>query len=191
MWLKVLIVILLAWLLIALLLYYKRYNPRCCGITELQKTGSLRDRCFTWRGRNGRSVSCPYTRLGRTVAIKILPTELSSDPARRQRFQREAKIISGLNHPHICVVHDIGSQDGLDFLVMEFLVKNPAYSWQKTSGCPRFESIRCPPDFCSIPRVDWPSGEAEAQVGTVLRASIYAVLVLVIYHAVRGRRARA
>jgi serine/threonine protein kinase len=131
------------------------------------------------------------TRLGRTVAIKILPTELSSDPARRQRFQREAKIISSLNHPHICVVHDIGSQDGLDFLVMEFLVKNPAYSWQKTSGCPRFESIRCPPDFCSIPRVDWPSGEAEAQVGTVLRASIYAVLVLVIYHAVRGRRARA
>ena len=61
------------------------------------------------------------TRLGRTVAIKILPTEVSSDPARKQRFQREARIISGLNHPHICVVHDIGSQDGLDFLVMEYI----------------------------------------------------------------------
>jgi serine/threonine protein kinase len=61
------------------------------------------------------------TRLGRTVAIKILPTEVSSDPARKQRFQREARIISGLNHPHICVVHDIGSQDGLDFLVMQYI----------------------------------------------------------------------
>jgi len=59
------------------------------------------------------------TRLERTVAIKILPTEVSSDPARKQRFQREAKIISSLNHPHICVLHDIGSQDGIDFLVME------------------------------------------------------------------------
>jgi eukaryotic-like serine/threonine-protein kinase len=61
------------------------------------------------------------SRLGRTVAIKILPTEVSSDLARKQRFQREARIISGLNHPHICVVHDIGSQDGLDFLVMEYI----------------------------------------------------------------------
>jgi serine/threonine-protein kinase len=61
------------------------------------------------------------TRLERTVAIKILPTEVCSDPGRRQRFQREAKIISSLNHPHICVLHDIGSQDGLDFLVMEYI----------------------------------------------------------------------
>lgn len=58
-------------------------------------------------------------RLGRTVAIKILPPELSSDPLRRQRFEREAKTISNLNHPHICVLHDIGHQDGIDFLVME------------------------------------------------------------------------
>jgi eukaryotic-like serine/threonine-protein kinase len=59
------------------------------------------------------------TRLDRTVAIKILPPKVSSDPARQQRFQREAKIISSLNHPHICVLHDIGNQDGVDFLVME------------------------------------------------------------------------
>jgi serine/threonine protein kinase len=59
------------------------------------------------------------TRLERTVAIKILPAHLSSDPVRRQRFEREAKSISSLNHPHICVLHDVGHQDGIDYLVME------------------------------------------------------------------------
>lgn len=58
------------------------------------------------------------TRLERTVAIKILPAQVSTDPVRKQRFEREAKTISSLNHPYICVLHDIGSQDGVDFLVM-------------------------------------------------------------------------
>ncbi len=59
------------------------------------------------------------TRLDRSVAIKILPAHLSNDPVRKQRFEREAKTISSLNHPHICVLHDIGSQNGVDYLVME------------------------------------------------------------------------
>src|ERR1700694_5394032 len=59
------------------------------------------------------------TRLERTVAIKILPAQLSTDPVRKQRFEREAKTISSLNHPHICVLYDVGSQDGVDYLVME------------------------------------------------------------------------
>src|SRR6201981_1270947 len=59
------------------------------------------------------------TRLDRTVAVKILPQELSADPVRKQRFEREAKTISGLNHPNICVLHDVGSQDGISYLVME------------------------------------------------------------------------
>src|SRR5256885_269167 len=59
------------------------------------------------------------TRLERTIAIKILPAQFSSDPVRKQRFEREAKTISSLNHPHICVLHDVGSQDGVDYLVME------------------------------------------------------------------------
>jgi eukaryotic-like serine/threonine-protein kinase len=59
------------------------------------------------------------TRLERTVAIKILPRELSNDPIRKQRFEREAKTISSLNHPNICTLYDVGSQDGVDFLVME------------------------------------------------------------------------
>jgi serine/threonine-protein kinase len=61
------------------------------------------------------------TRLNRTVAIKILPPHLSDDANLRQRFEREAKAISSLSHPHICVLHDVGHQDGTDFLVMEFL----------------------------------------------------------------------
>src|SRR5216684_3826430 len=61
------------------------------------------------------------TRLDRTVAVKILPTHLSDNPEFKQRFEREARTISSLNHPHICHLYDIGSQDGTDFLVMEFL----------------------------------------------------------------------
>src|SRR6266576_4734213 len=59
------------------------------------------------------------TRLDRTVAIKILPAQFSSDPVHKQRFEREAKTISQLNHPHICMLYDIGHQDGIDYLVME------------------------------------------------------------------------
>src|SRR5437016_3277571 len=61
------------------------------------------------------------TRLERDVAVKVLPTNLSSDPSLRQRLEREAKAISKLSHPHICTLHDVGHQDGVDFLVMEYL----------------------------------------------------------------------
>jgi len=60
-------------------------------------------------------------RLDRSVAIKILPTHLSSNPEAKQRFDREARAISSLNHPNICTLHDVGHQDGIDYLVMEFL----------------------------------------------------------------------
>ena len=61
------------------------------------------------------------TRLDRTVAIKILPTHLSANPEFKQRFEREARTVSSLNHPHICHLYDVGSQEGTEFLVMEFL----------------------------------------------------------------------
>jgi eukaryotic-like serine/threonine-protein kinase len=61
------------------------------------------------------------TRLDRTVAIKVLASHLSSSPELKQRMEREARAISSLNHPNICQLYDIGSQDGTDFLVMEFL----------------------------------------------------------------------
>ncbi|HYT31120.1 MAG TPA: serine/threonine-protein kinase, partial [Thermoanaerobaculia bacterium] len=61
------------------------------------------------------------TRLDRIVAIKVLPAHLSANEEVRQRFDREAKTISSLSHPHICALHDVGHQDGTDYLVMEFL----------------------------------------------------------------------
>src|SRR6202047_3721249 len=65
------------------------------------------------------------TRLGRDVAIKILPKEMSADATRKQRFEREARTISGLNHPNICALYDVGSQDGIDYLVMECVEGEP------------------------------------------------------------------
>ena len=71
------------------------------------------------------------TRLDRTVAIKVLPAQLANDPQFRERFEREARAVAALNHPHICTLHDIGeapnpesrtpSPDTIQFLVMEYL----------------------------------------------------------------------
>jgi hypothetical protein len=61
------------------------------------------------------------SRLDRIVAIKVLPEELASDPQFRERFEREARSVGSLNHPHICTLHDVGRHDGVDFLVMEYL----------------------------------------------------------------------
>jgi predicted Ser/Thr protein kinase len=61
------------------------------------------------------------TRLNRIVAIKVIPHSFSTDPARRQRFEREARAISALQHPNICTLYDVGHQDGTHYLVMEYL----------------------------------------------------------------------
>lgn len=61
------------------------------------------------------------TRLDRTVAIKVLNSSVACSPELKQRFEREARVISRLNHPHICTLHYVGHQDGTDFLVMEYL----------------------------------------------------------------------
>ncbi len=61
------------------------------------------------------------TRLDRTVAVKILTQGVADTPEVRQRFEREARAVSSLNHPHICALYDIGNQDGIEYLVMEYL----------------------------------------------------------------------
>jgi len=61
------------------------------------------------------------TRLDRIVAVKVLPSGIATQPEARQRFEREARAVSSLNHPHICTLHDVGHDDGIDFLVMEYL----------------------------------------------------------------------
>ncbi len=73
------------------------------------------------KGGMGEVYKARDTRLDRTVAIKVLPEHVASDPELKQRFEREAKTLAALSHPHICPIHDVGSQDGIDFLVMEHL----------------------------------------------------------------------
>ena len=72
-------------------------------------------------GGMGEVYSARDTRLDRQVAIKILPAHLSEQAEARERFEREARAISSLNHPNICQLYDVGQQDGIRYLVMEYL----------------------------------------------------------------------
>ena len=72
-------------------------------------------------GGMGEVYKATDTRLDRTVAIKVLPEEVAQDPERRERLEREARAVSKLSHPHICALHDIGREGGVDFLVLEYL----------------------------------------------------------------------
>jgi len=76
---------------------------------------------FLGAGGMGEVYKAQDSRLGRIVAIKVLPEHLSSKPQSRERFEREARAISSLSHPHICPLFDVGHQDGIDYLVMEYL----------------------------------------------------------------------
>jgi len=89
------------------------------GLSAGTKLGPYEIQSLLGAGGMGEVYRARDTRLERTVAIKILPHELSKDFIRKQRFEREAKTISSLNHPHICVLYDVGHQDGIDYLVME------------------------------------------------------------------------
>jgi serine/threonine protein kinase len=72
-------------------------------------------------GGMGEIYKAKDTRLDRAVAIKVLPDGVAGNPDLRARFEREAKAISSLNHPHICTLYDVGQEDGIDFLVMEYI----------------------------------------------------------------------
>src|SRR5579872_6712773 len=91
------------------------------GIASGTKLGPYEIQGPLGAGGMGEVYRAKDTRLDRTVAIKVLPSHLSSDPESKRRMEREAKSISALQHAHICTLHDIGSQDGTDFLVMEYL----------------------------------------------------------------------
>ena len=95
------------------------------GLTSGTKLGPYEIVSPLGAGGMGEVYRARDTRLDRDVAIKVLPANLSSDPVLRQRLEREAKAISKLSHPHVCTLHDIGRQDGVDFLVMEYLEGSP------------------------------------------------------------------
>src|SRR5450755_1418314 len=88
------------------------------------------------------------TRLDRTVAVKILPAHLSSNPEARQRFEREARAISSLNHPYICVLHDVGNQDGIDYLVMEYVQGESLDSRLKKGPLSVKQALECGVQIC-------------------------------------------
>jgi serine/threonine protein kinase len=78
------------------------------------------------------------TRLDRSIAIKLLHPGVAAKPELGKRFEREARAVSSLNHAHICTVHDVGHQDGLDYLVMEYV--------EGTTLADRLAQARLPPD---------------------------------------------
>ncbi len=83
------------------------------------------------------------TRLERTVAVKVLPAHLSESTEIRQRFEREAKTISSLSHPHICALYDVGREDGIDYLVMEYLEGETLTDRLATGPLPPDQVLRC------------------------------------------------
>ncbi len=90
-------------------------------LTTGNKLGPYEIQSQIGAGGMGEVYRATDTRLDRTVAVKVLPSHLSENPEAKLRFDREARAISSLNHPNICTLHDVGHQDGIDFLVMEFL----------------------------------------------------------------------
>src|ERR1700690_623358 len=88
------------------------------------------------------------TRLDRTVAVKILPSHLSDSPEARQRFEREARTISSLNHPNICTLHDVGSQDGTSYLVMEFVQGESLETRLQKGPMPVKQALECSIQIC-------------------------------------------
>src|SRR5437588_12956643 len=100
---------------------YLSYNGARMALTSGTRLGPYEIETPLGAGGMGEVYRARDTRLDRTVAIKILPSHLSDNPEAKQRFEREARVISSLNHPHICVLHDVGSQDGTAYLVMEYV----------------------------------------------------------------------
>ena len=85
------------------------------------RLGPYRDRRAARRRRHGQVYKARDTRLDRSVAIKILQPPLAHDPQFRERFDREARVISQLEHPHICPLYDVGAHEGVSYLVMQLL----------------------------------------------------------------------
>ncbi|HZR22578.1 MAG TPA: protein kinase [Vicinamibacterales bacterium] len=88
------------------------------------------------------------TRLDRTVAVKVLPPQLAADPELRERFEREARAISSLNHPHICALFDVGRDNDVDFLVLEFLEGHTLADRLTKGALPVDEAVRIAIQIC-------------------------------------------
>src|SRR5713226_9756523 len=91
------------------------------GISIGQKLGAYEIVSLVGSGGQGEVYKARDTRLNRFVAVKVLPEHVSNNIELKQRFEREAQTLASLSHPHICPIFDVGRQDGVDYIVMEFL----------------------------------------------------------------------
>lgn len=118
------------------------------ALTPGTKLGPYEIQSSVGAGGMGEVYRSKDTRLDRTVAIKVLPQHLSSNPDLKQRFEREARAISSLNHPRICTLHDVGHQDGIDFLVMEYLEGETLAQRLRKGRLPLKEALRIGIEVC-------------------------------------------
>src|ERR1700746_429418 len=91
------------------------------GLTSGTKLGPYEIVAPLGAGGMGEVYRARDTRLDRIVAIKVLPKHLADRPELRERFEREARTLAGLSHPHICTLYEVGRQDGVAFLAMEYV----------------------------------------------------------------------
>ena len=108
------------------------------GLSPGFRLGSFEILALAGAGGMGEVYKARDTRLDRVVAIKILPPQLASDPQFRERFDREARTISQLDHPNICQLYDVGEQDGTSFLVMQYL-EGETLADRLARGAPAFD----------------------------------------------------
>jgi Tol biopolymer transport system component len=112
------------------------------GVTAGTRLGPYEIVAPLGAGGMGEVYSAKDTRLERTVAVKVLPAHLSNNPDLRARFEREARTVSSLNHPHICTLHDVGSEGGVDYLVMEHLEGETLEDRLKNGPLPLEQALR-------------------------------------------------
>jgi len=119
------------------------YNGVRMALTSGKKLGPYEIVSALGAGGMGEVYRAHDTRLGRDVAIKVLPADLSSNPDLKARFDREARAISALSHPHICHLYDVGSQDGTDYLVMELLEGESLQHRLDRGPLPLLQALQC------------------------------------------------
>ncbi|HKD86609.1 MAG TPA: protein kinase [Terriglobales bacterium] len=118
------------------------------AITPGTKLGAYEVQSVLGAGGMGEVYRARDTRLERTVAIKVLPLHLSQSPEAKERFEREARAISCLNHARICTLYDVGHQDGTSYLVMEFLDGETLAERLKRGAVPLKESLKIGIEIC-------------------------------------------
>jgi eukaryotic-like serine/threonine-protein kinase len=112
------------------------------------KLGPYETQALLGSGGMGEVYRARDTRLGREVAIKVLAQHLSAQPELKERFDREARAISSLNHPRICTLHDVGHQNGVDFLVMEYLEGESLADRFRRGPLPLKETLKIGMEVC-------------------------------------------